>query len=179
MVLSFMAARLWPCVWAIANLGISLFFSRQTFDAAALHRSIPCLHGSRIDQFKVNTLTCTVERQGPVRVSFFGDLDMLGQLSPPDIVPPGVAVASLLDVAATKMRVVQSRAAAKDYLDVAALLETGQSRGDMLAGATTIYGKAFNPLVTVKALSYFGDGDLAHLPAQVQARLLEAVRRVK
>src|SRR5258708_2958975 len=96
------------------------FFSRQAFDAGELHRAVPYLQGSRVDQFKANTLTCTVERQGPVKVSFFGDLDMLGRLHNPEIIPPGVAVASLADVAATKMRVVQFRAAAKDYTDIAA-----------------------------------------------------------
>ena len=44
-----------------------------------------------------------------------------------------VSVASLLDVAACKMAVVQGRAEAKDYLDIYALLNNGVALRDALA----------------------------------------------
>ncbi|SRR5579871_439643 len=153
------------------------FFSRTSFDAAALYRAIPYLRGSRIDQSSANTLTCAVDRDGPVKVSFFGDLDTLKSIAEPDVVD-GVAIASLLDVAATKMRTLQVRAAAKDYIDVAALLESGLSLSEMLKAASAVYGGAFNPVVTLKALSYFGDGDLVSLPEATKARLQRAAKEI-
>lgn len=154
------------------------FFSRQAFDAGELHRAVAYLQAARIEQFQPNTLTCSVDREGIVKVSFFGDLDVLGLLQEPEFVEPGVAIASLRDIAATKMRVVQMRAAAKDYLDIVALLDSGITLGQMLDGATTVYGKAFNPLVTLKALSYFGDGDLNGLPAAVKQQLSKAAGEI-
>ena len=47
-----------------------------------------------------------------------------------------------------------------------------------LAAARAIYGPAFNPLATLKALSYFEDGNVARLPAEVRTRLLAAVQAV-
>lgn len=47
-----------------------------------------------------------------------------------------------------------------------------------LAGAAAIYGTQFNPQVTLKALSYFGDGNLAQLPQDLRDRLIEAVKSV-
>ena len=43
--------------------------------------------------------------------------------------------------------------------------------------ARAIYGPAFNPELTLKSLSYFGDGNLPTLPKDVQNRLIEVVRR--
>ena len=47
-----------------------------------------------------------------------------------------------------------------------------------LSCARALYGGAFNPQVTLKALSYFGDGDLAGLPDGVRDRLARAARAV-
>jgi hypothetical protein len=90
----------------------------------------------------------------------------------------GLRVASLLDLAGMKAAVVQQRAEAKDYIDLHALLEAGIELSAALAAARVIYGERFNPLLTLKALSYFGDGDLPSLPASVQERILAAVRSV-
>jgi hypothetical protein len=87
-------------------------------------------------------------------------------------------VASLLDLAATKVKVVQDRAEVKDYIDLVRLLEEGIDLATALGAARAVYGKAFNPLVSLKALSYFADGDLSSLSAKIQARLMEAVRKV-
>jgi len=46
----------------------------------------------------------------------------------------------------------------------------------MLAAGKVVYGRKFNPLITLKALSYFGD--LPALPAEVGARLSKAVEAV-
>ncbi len=58
-------------------------------------------------------------------MSFFGGLD-LGQVAEREAVEGmTLYVASLLDLAGTKMAVVQKRAEVKDYLDVDALLRHG------------------------------------------------------
>jgi len=88
-------------------------------------------------------------------------------------------VASLLDLAATKASTVQKRAASRDYLDLDALLSQGHvTLTDALAAGSAVYGRAFNPQLTLKALSFFGDGDLSQVPVEARERLLEAVREV-
>ena len=85
-------------------------------------------------------------------------------------------MASLLDIAGTKAAVVQRRAEVKDYLDLDALLRHGIDLPMALAAGTVVYGRRFNPLITLKALNYFDDVPV--LPADVQARLSAAVAAV-
>ena len=102
------------------------FFSSQSFAADDLLRWVPYLKGARVDQFQPDTLTCAVDRDGEVKISFFGGLDNLKRVADPDPSPgTGVPVASLIDVAGMKCRVVQVRAAYKDYFDISTLLESG------------------------------------------------------
>ncbi len=77
------------------------------------------------------------------------------------------------------MAVVQKRAEAKDYRDIAALLENGISLSKALAAAKAIYGDQFEPRTTLRALSYFADGDLPKLPVSVQNALRSAAKGVK
>jgi hypothetical protein len=123
-----------------------------------------------------DTLTCRVDRGGPVLVSFFGGLG-LGQVAAPEpVLDMPLHVASLLDLAGTKAAVVQKRAEGKDYLDIDALLQQGIDLPTVLAAGLVVYGRTFNPLITLKALSYFGD--VPTLPADVRARLSKAVEAV-
>jgi hypothetical protein len=88
-------------------------------------------------------------------------------------------VASLLDLAGTKIKALLQRVEAKDYLDIAALLDAKVSLGQVLAAARALFGPAFNPLVAQKTLTYFEGGDLASLPAEVKRLLIRhAVRDV-
>ena len=93
------------------------FFSNAPVDPERLASKLPYLKDAERVQMAPNTLTCRVDRGGAVLVSFFGGLG-LGQVAERDQVK-GMAlyVASLLDLAGTKMAVVQKRAEAKDYLD--------------------------------------------------------------
>jgi hypothetical protein len=63
---------------------------------------------------------------------------------------------------------------AKDYRDVAALLDHGIPLEDILGSARALFGPAFSPLVAQKALCYFKGGDLESLEDTVRARLLAA-----
>ena len=152
------------------------FFSDTAFDPDALARALAYLAGAEPVQIAAHTLTCRVERGGPVLVSFFGGLG-LGQAAPREQAEgSGVHVASLLDIAGTKAAVVQRRAEARDYLDIDALISHGIDLPQMLAAGAVVYGRAFNQLITLKALSYFDD--LPTLPAAVRQRLEKAVAAV-
>ena len=149
------------------------FFSNEPFDPDALSAALPYLDDAERIQVDANTLPCRVERGGPVLISFFGGLG-LGQAAAHDVAEDtGLRVAPLLDIAATKAAVVQKRAEVKDYLDMGALLAIGVALPMMLAAAAVVYGPKFNPLITLKALTYFDD--LPNLPEAVRARLLKAV----
>lgn len=81
-------------------------------------------------------------------------------------------MASLLDLAGTKADIVQKRAEAKDYIDIDAILADGRIDLSMaLAAAQAIYGASFNPQNTLKALTYFDDGNLRSLPERLKRRL--------
>jgi len=152
------------------------FFSNASFDPDDLTKHVTYLKDAERIQVAPNTLTCRVDRGGPVLVSFFGDLNF-GQVAEREqLEGMKLYVASLLDIAGTKAAVVQKRAEAKDYLDIDALLRHGIDLPTILAAGAVVYGRQFNPLVTVKALGYFDD--LRGLPAEVRIRLAAAVAAV-
>jgi hypothetical protein len=74
-----------------------------------------------------------------------------------------------------KAAVVQQRPEAKDYIDIDAIISSGVGLPTALAAAGFIYGAGFNPQITLKALSYFDDGDLRDLPGDVKSRIVKAV----
>ena len=89
---------------------------------------------------------------------------------------PAFELAALLDLAATTVKVVQDRAKAKDYIDVVRLLAEGILLREALVAVFAIYGSTFNPLLSLKALAYFGDGDLPSLPKETREALERSVR---
>jgi hypothetical protein len=155
------------------------FFTSTRFDPDWLYRSSPFLMGAEVLQKAADTLTCLVERQGEIRVSFFG-VPGLGRVREPVVSPDNeLPIASLIDLAGMKAAVVQKRAEAKDYLDLDAMLSHGIPLRAALAAAHHIYGHLFNPQITLKALTYFADGDLASMPVEVRQRLIGAVKSVR
>jgi len=155
------------------------FFTNATFVPEDLLKCIPYLHAGKVVLVRENTLTCVLDRNGSVPVSFFGGLG-LNRVAEPDAARDnGVQVASLIDIAGCKMAVVQRRAEAKDYRDIASLLENGVDLSKALAAAKAIYGEQFEPATTIRALSYFADGDLPKLPQSIQHALQSAARGVR
>lgn len=153
------------------------FFTNRAFTPDTLVREIAFLGDAQRIQSSPNTLTCLVNRGDWVKVSFFGGVNM-HRVANPDIVDgPGFWVASFLDLAATKIKVVQDRADAKDYIDIAKLLEEGIALPVALAAAKAVYGAHFNSLLTIKALCYFEDGDLPTLPTDIRKCLISAVKK--
>jgi len=139
------------------------FFSPEPFDPAQLHDRVPFLAGSEITQQAKNTLTCLTDRGGPVKVSFFSACRCWGASRNRHVAGGnGLKVASLVDLAGTKAAVVQRRAEAKDYLDLDALVRHGIGLADRASrAARAIHGRSFNAQITLKALSYFDEGQPA------------------
>ena len=117
-------------------------------------------------------ITCRIDRDGSVKLQFFGGLPIGG--IEPRLQPNGAVfwVAPLIDLAATKVKVLPERSEEKDYLDIDAILKHGIGLPKILSAAKVIYGPGFNPVLSVKALSYFGD--VPHLPDDVKKRLEKA-----
>jgi predicted nucleotidyltransferase component of viral defense system len=154
------------------------FDSSYSFNSTKLYTSIPYLQGAEKSQISENTLTCLLKRQNETaKVSFFGGLSF-ARLSSADILSnPAIAIASLADLSATKIQVIQDRAEMKDYIDIAELLNY-LSLEQMLANARAVFGKEFNPLLSLKALTYYQDGNLPQLEADVKQVLLKSVNQV-
>ena len=156
------------------------FFGSQKFDPFALASKMAFLEGAEVLRREENTLDLSIVREGgPVKLSFFG-VPSLPRIRPAETCPDnGLRVASLLDIAGTKVKTVQERAERKDYIDIAALIIDGRVKlASALAAGTALYGRQFNPQITLKALAYFGDGNLEELPEATRAVLVRAVRAV-
>ncbi len=154
------------------------FFGSELFDAATLLRTVPFLDGAEVLQRDENTLTCRVDRAGPVKISFFG-VPRIGRVQEPLIAADiDLKIASLIDLAGMKANVVQLRSEAKDYMDIAALIESGIDLSTALAAGRIIYGAPFNPQNVLKALCYFADGDLSLVPDATKQCLVDAVTAV-
>lgn len=68
---------------------------------------------------------------------------------------------------------------AKDYRDIAAMVEAGVSLSAGLAAAREIFGTAFQPSESLKAMVYFEDGDLRTLTKDEKNTLVKAVSAVR
>jgi hypothetical protein len=155
------------------------FFTASEFDPDRLLHGLPFLSNATVVQKGPSTLTALVDRGGTVQVSFFGvpKLRRIGEVLTAPVTQ--LHVASLLDLAGTKAAVVQKRAEAKDYVDIDALINQGEiDLPTALSAAKLIYGPQFNPELTLKALCFFGDGNLSTVPVDLQHRLADAVKEV-
>lgn len=82
-------------------------------------------------------------------------------------------VASLDDLMATKVKVILQRAEAKDYRDIAAMLNVGQLGKRVVSRALALW-RQLRPSESLKALVYFGDGDLHTLSSNEKTCLVAA-----
>jgi len=64
-------------------------------------------------------------------------------------------------------------------LDLAALLDAGIKLEEALAAAQALYRDQFNPMISLKALTCFGDGDLPRLPKAIQNQLCQQAANVR
>jgi hypothetical protein len=153
------------------------FFSLESFEPGALLNKIPYLRGAALRQSAPNTLSVNLDRGGVVQLSYFGGLD-IGQVAPAENVEgPGFKVASLIDLAGTKAKVLPERVEVRDYLDIHALLTKANiPLSEMLAAASIIYGAQFNAVISLKAITYHKDFTLAQLSKTVRDDLLKAAK---
>ena len=155
------------------------FFGKNRFNPIELATKLSFMGQTQITQSEPSTLTMTADRDGAIKLSFFG-LPRIPTLAESHTSQDNnLKVASLLDLAGMKASVVQTRAELKDYLDIDAILTSGQiDLPTSLAAATAIYGDAFNPESTLKALCFFEDGNVSLLPQEARKRLVGAVKKV-
>jgi hypothetical protein len=193
---------LWPELRAASELGFALyggtaialrlghrtsvdfdFFSDQPLDRDAIRTAFPFMANAIFLQDQKNTLTASVP-VGPagrdfVKVSFFGTISF-GRVGQPAFTEDGVLqVAALVDLMATKVKVILQRAEAKDYRDIAAMLDADVSLPKGLSAARALYGLNFQPSESLKALTYFDDGDLNTLTPGQKHSLIKAASTVR
>lgn len=153
------------------------FFHSRPVDRDALRKALPFLARSTVLQDSTNTFV--VMTPSRVKVSFFGGLDF-GRAGEPVQTPDGVMrVASLIDLMATKLKVILQRSESKDYVDVAALVRAGVRLEDGLAAAQEMFKPTFPPSESLRALVYFEGGDMALLGGTDRKVLIEAAAIVR
>lgn len=186
---------LWPSLSVLVTLGFVLyggtavalqlghresidfdFFNDQPLDRARLLATLPVLHHAKILQEAPDTLT--VETSGAVKLSFFGGLGFGRVGTPLRANDTGLEVASLLDLMTTKLKVIMQRIEAKDYCDIASMLDAKVELAEGLAGARALYGLQFQPSESLKALTWFEGGDLHLLDQSLRTKLVVAAAAV-
>lgn len=141
------------------------FFSDAPLDRKAIER-LEVFGPSSIFQDEPDALGFLVGADADaVKISLFGKISF-GRVGEPDRTADGnLVVASIDDLFATKLKVLLQRIEAKDYLDIVALLESGATLERGLAAARSLFGSAFAPAESLRALTYFEEGDLRALRA--------------
>lgn len=158
------------------------FFTDRRLDIDALRSAMPFLLDSKALQLTGDTYTvlCEVDhpartsRDRPVKLSFFGGIGF-GRVADPEPTADHVLlVASLDDLLATKLKVLLQRVEAKDYRDIAAMLDAGVDLERGLAAASLLFGSQFQPSESLKAMTYFKGGDLDTLTKDEKRTLISA-----
>lgn len=160
------------------------FFCERALQRDELRQAFPFLARATVLQDERDSFGVAVPCPATgdvVHLSFFGSLGF-GRVGEPEITQDGaLLVASLDDLMAQKVKVVLQRAEAKDYRDIAAMIEAGVDLAKGLASAQAMgmYGAAgFQPSESLKALTYFNDGDLETLTPVEKSVLVDAVASV-
>lgn len=138
------------------------FFRTEPLDKNAVRSNFPFVADATVLQDAPDTLVIsTAMSAGPVKVSFFGGMN-IGRLNDPLQTVDGVLlVASLEDLLATKLKATLDRAEAKDYRDIASMIAAGTP----LPTALSAFRQMFHgePAEALRAIGFFGDGDLRNL----------------
>jgi len=153
------------------------FFSSSGFDPDRLRSRLPFfrdLDPADPDAWvhrKRDNLEAFVDRGGVVKVAFFGGLDTLQRVEDPRRANGShVLVAAPVALAGMKMRVIQVRGSWKDYVDIHTLVSHGIDVPTGLAAAKAI-DRSFDPITSIRALQFYGDGTLNRVPATMQRDL--------
>lgn len=178
--------RIWPQLSNAPKLGLTLyggtaialrlghresmdfdFFTNKPIDREVIRAAFPFASESTPLQDEGNTWVFVTQPQAGdskgVKISFFGTVGF-GRVGIPERTADNVLlVASLDDLMATKLKVILQRAEAKDYREIAAMLAAGVSLERGLSSASKMYGPNFQPGTSLRAMTYFDDGNLSTL----------------
>ncbi|WP_454727672.1 MULTISPECIES: nucleotidyl transferase AbiEii/AbiGii toxin family protein [Cupriavidus] len=123
------------------------FFTDAPLDRDAIRAACPFVAQALTLQDQSDTWVMLVPAGDgeQVKVSFFGTI-AFGRVGEPDFTEDGVLqVAAMDDLMATKVKVVLQRAEAKDYRDVAAMVNAGVSLSRRLASAACCSAQTSSP----------------------------------
>ncbi len=153
------------------------FFTERPLDRGAMLGVLPWLDHATVVQDEVETWTVLAGfGNAPVKVSFFAGLGF-GRVGHPIEIDRGILLASLDDLLGHKLKVLLQRVEAKDYRDIAAMLATGMDLTRGLGAAMALFPN-LPPGEAVKALVYFGDGDLAKVSDAERAILVASAEAI-
>lgn len=159
------------------------FFTDKSLDRKALQLAFPFLAKVTVLQDQPEAFTVLVPvgagQNEFVKVSFFGTV-AFGRVGEPEMTEDGIVqVAALVDLLATKVKVILQRVEAKDYQDIAELLRADVGLANGLAAARVMYGCEFQPSESLKAMVYFQGGDLSTLTVADREVLIQAASAVR
>jgi hypothetical protein len=153
------------------------FFRSEPLDKDHIRAAFGFVRGATVLQDVPDTLVVRAEMpSGLVKVSFFGGIEF-GRINDPLPTHDGtLLVASLDDLMATKLKATLDRAEAKDYRDIAEMISAGIS----LAAGLSAFKQMFDgePAQVLRAIGYFGDGDLNTLSTADRDTLCNARDRI-
>jgi hypothetical protein len=154
------------------------FFRTEPLDKDESRRAFVFMDDAEVIQDSPETLAVLAHMpSGPVRVSFFGGIGFGRMTDPVRTSDDVLLVASLDDLLATKLKATQDRADARDYRDIAELLRAGVSLARALSAFRNMFKGESSEVL--RALGYFGDGDLPSLDKADQALLLDVRDQIR
>jgi hypothetical protein len=153
------------------------FFRSNALDKDQIRSEFQFVRGSAVLQDAPETLVVLAEMpSGSVKISFFGGI-RFGRVNDPLQTRDGtLLIASLDDLMATKLKATLDRAEAKDYRDIAAMISAGVSLSAGLSAFVQMFDS--EPAQVLRAIGYFGDGDLKALTVADRNVLCSARDRV-
>ncbi len=159
------------------------FFTDKPLDKSKLLLAFDFMPEATVLQDEPNAFTVLASTgklvEEHVKISFFGTI-AFGRIATPESSEDGVLdVAALDDLMATKVKVILQRIEAKDYRDIAAMINAGVSLSKGLSSARALFGKNFQPSESLKALVYFQGGDLDQLTPEERNTLIYAASAVR
>lgn len=156
------------------------FFSDRSLDEAALGEVVPLLREARTVEQGPRTWTVMVrpdDKVDGVKLSFFGGL-RFGRVGEPVPADGGeLTLASLDHLMGHKLKVLLQCVEAKDYLDLAAMLDAGLSLERGLGAAQALV-ENFSATEALRAVAYFEGGDLERVSQAQRQTLTSAIGRV-
>jgi Nucleotidyl transferase AbiEii toxin, Type IV TA system len=153
------------------------FFRSDPLDKDQIRAKFQFVDGAVILQDAPETLVVLAEMPaGSVKVSFFGGVGF-GHVNDPLQTRDGtLLVASLDDLMATKLKATLDRAEARDYRDIAEMISAGVSLATGLSAFTQMFDG--EPAQVLRAIGFFGDGDLNTLSTKDREILCSARDRI-